>query len=720
MDDELKRLVANKLFASNKIETGSWALALVLNILGLPAEPAAILHRAGTSSPMTETDVLRAGRHFPIKIKAVSSSAKRLDSTHFPAIAQLNNGRFVVVGRVADDKVLYQGIEDGRPIIQDKAAFLEVWSGRLILISRRSQLSDVYRRFDISWFLGAIQKYQHILFEVLIASFFIQTVALATPLIFQVIVDKVLVHRGMSTLEVLMIGLGILSVFDVVLSGLRSYIFSHTTNRIDVELGARIFRHLVELPLAYFQARRVGDSVARVRELETIRNFLTSSALTLVLDLTFGVICVSVIFLYSSILAWVVIATLPLYAVLAIAVTPLFRVRLEEKFQRGAENQAFLVESVTGIETIKAMAVEPIMQRRWEEQLAAYVGSSFKAQTLGIVANQISTLLSKASTVITLYVGAKLVISNELSVGELVAFNMLAGQVTAPVLRLAQLWQDFHQVRISVERIGDILNTQTEPRSASVETVGGELVGEIAIENVTFRYRPDAQPILSDINLTIPAGQVIGVVGPSGSGKSTITKLIQRLYVPEKGRILVDGRDIGISDPTWLRSQIGVVLQENVLFNASVRENIALAHPAATMDDIMAAAKLAGAHEFISAMTNGYDTMIGERGTSLSGGQRQRLAIARALLGNPRILIFDEATSALDYESESIIQHNMLDIVDGRTVIIIAHRLSTVRSAHRIVTIEAGRIVEDGTHDELIGKAGRYASLHRLQSVPGR
>jgi ATP-binding cassette, subfamily B, bacterial HlyB/CyaB len=706
--------------SQSHIDEGVWALALTLQVLGLAADPAQIKHKSGLQTPMAEVDLLRAARAFPVKAKAIGSSVKRLNHTPLPAIALMREGGFLVLGQVNAEGVLAQGLHDERPMILGWDQFEAVWTRRLILVTRRAAISDLHRRFDLSWFWGAIHKYRRILYEVLIASFFIQIFALVTPMIFQVVIDKVLVHRGLSTLQVLVAGLALVSFFDVILGGLRSYIFAHTSNRIDVELGARIYRHLIQLPLAYFQARRVGDSVARVRELETIRQFLTGSALTLVLDLFFGIIFIAVMFIYSPTLAWIVVATLPFYAALAAVVTPVFRARLEEKFRHGAENQAFLVESVTGIETIKAMAVEPVVQRQWEEQLASYVGSSFKTQTLGMIANQSTSLISKVTTIVTLFVGARLVIDNQLTVGELVAFNMLSGQVTGPVLRLAQLWQDFNQVKISVDRLGDILNTQPEPSPSSQDGQGGVLKGDIRLEHITFRYRPDAQPILSDLSLDIPSGQVIGVVGPSGSGKSTIAKLIQRLYVPEQGRLLVDGRDIALADPAWLRRQIGVVLQENVLFNRTVRENIALANPATPIDEVIAAAELAGAHEFIAKMTRGYDTMIGERGASLSGGQRQRIAIARALLGNPRILIFDEATSALDYESESIIQRNMRQIVEGRTVVIIAHRLSTVRGADRIITIEDGRIVEDGTHESLLHAHGRYASLHQLQSDVGR
>jgi len=356
------------------------------------------------------------------------------------------------------------------------------------------------------------------------------------------------------------------------------------------------------------------------------------------------------------------------------------------------------------------------MQRRWEEQLAGYVSASFKVLTLGNWASHGVQLVSKVATALTLYFGARLVIDGNLSVGELVAFNMLSGRVAQPVLRLAQLWQDFHQARLSIARLGDILNTAPEPANLPGRAALPAISGAITFDQVAFRYRIDGPEILHGVNLHVPAGQMIGIVGPSGSGKSTLTKLVQRLYVPESGRILIDGVDLSMVDVAWLRRQIGVVLQENVLFNRSIRDNIALADPAMTMERVITAAELAGAHEFILELPQGYDTIVGERGASLSGGQRQRIAIARALVGNPRILIFDEATSALDYESERIIQENMRRIAQGRTVLVIAHRLSTVRRADRILTLERGRLVEDGSHDELMRRNGRYASLHRLQA----
>jgi ATP-binding cassette, subfamily B, bacterial HlyB/CyaB len=698
-------------------DEGAWSLALALHLLGVVADPARIQEEAGKSGALDVDDVLRAAARFPVKAKAVRSTIPRLCITPLPALAVLRSGGFAVIGKVTDEHVLMQGMNDGAPRLLDLRAFQAEWSGRIILLAKRATLSDTARRFNLGWFWSALDKYRHILIEVLLASFVIQLFGLATPMIFQTVIDKVLVHRGLSTLEVMVAGLALIAVFEAVLSGLRTYLFSHTSNRIDVELGGRVFRHLMRLPLAYFESRRVGDSVARVRELETIRQFITSSSVTLVLDLAFCAVFIGVMFVYSATLAFVVCAALPLYALLSVATTPAFRRRLDEKFRRGAENQAFLVESVTGVETIKAMAVEPQMQRRWEEQLASYVGASFAASQVGNWATQTAGLLNKGVGALTLFLGAGLVIANKMTVGELVAFNMLASQVSGPVLRLVQVWQDFHQVRLSVERLGDILNTPVEPHGESAQASQPQLDGAIEFERVVFRYSVRTQPVLRDVSLKIPAGQVVGIVGPSGSGKSTIAKLAQRLYQPEAGRVLVDGVDTAVLDPSWLRRQIGVVLQENILFNRSVRENIALADPALPMEQVIAAAKLAGAHDFICRMPQGYDTAIGERGVSLSGGQRQRIAIARALVGDPRILIFDEATSALDYESESIIQSNMRDIVKGRTVLIIAHRLSTVRSADRILTIENGAIVEDGTHEQLIAGGGRYAVLHRIQSV---
>jgi ATP-binding cassette, subfamily B, bacterial HlyB/CyaB len=697
------------------VDPGLAVLVMLLHLNGLGADPEQILHRFGTAT-FGVSEIIRCAKEFGLKARLRTTDWSRLATTPLPAIAVLREGGFLLIGKAAEEKVIVVSPSSRRPEIMTRAQLDAVWDGRLIMMTRRAGLMDLKRGFDITWFLGAIHKYRRMLGEVLVASFFLQIFAIVSPMFFQVVIDKVLVHGSLSTLDVLAMGLVGISTFETTLGILRTYVFAHTTNRIDVELGARLFHRLMSLPVAYFQARRVGDTVAHVRELENIRTFLTGSALTLVIDLIFTFVFIAVMFAYSQFLTWIVLGAFPLYIGLSAGVTPLFRRRLDEKFRRGAENQAFLVESVTGVETLKAMAVEPQMQRRWEEQLAGYVAASFRVMNLGNVASQIVQWINRLVIAATLYFGAKLVIAGDLTVGELVAFNMLAGRVSSPVLRLAQVWQDFHQARLSVARLGDILNATPEPAYNPARAALPAIRGNIEFSHVTFRYRLDEPAVLHDVNFSIPAGQVVGVVGPSGSGKSTLAKLIQRLYAHESGRILIDGIDLAMVDTSWLRRQTGVVLQENVLFNCSVRDNIALSDPAMPIEQVIAAATLAGAHEFILELPEGYDSIVGERGSSLSGGQRQRIAIARALVTDPRILIFDEATSALDYESERIIQQNMQQIARGRTVFIIAHRLSTVRHADRIITIDRGRLVEDGTHDHLLKTGGRYASLHRLQA----
>ena len=701
--------------ASASIDSGAESLAFVLSLIGLPANASEILQRSGKSS-LDATELLRALKDFPVKARLTATTLERLETTPFPGLARLKDGGWLVVGKVAEGKILVRDPRVGAPEALTREAFAQRWDGHVILMARRASLGDPHRRFGIGWFVAAMHKYRQPLTEVLVGSFFVQLFALLTPLFFQVIIDKVFVHRGLSTLEVLAIGLATISIFEVILGGLRTYLLAHTSNRIDVELGARLFRHLFALPMSYFHSRRVGDTIARVRELDNIRQFLTSSALTLSLDLFFALAFLAVLFIYSPLLTLIVAGALPCYFALSVALTPAFRERLTERFNRGSENQSFLVESVSGVETIKSMALESVMQRRWEEQLAAYVKASFDVVTINTIGSQTVAFFNKVTVVLVLFFGARLVIQNKLTVGELVAFNMISSQLAAPVLRIAQLWQDFQQVRLSIDRTGDILNTTPEPGQSGQARLP-PIDGKVRLDGVNFRYRIDGQPVLRNVSLEIPAGQIIGIVGPSGSGKSTLAKLIQRLYVPETGRIDIDGHDLALADPAWLRRQIGVVLQESVLFNRSVRDNIALADPAMSMERVVDAARLAGAHEFILALPEGYGTIIGERGASLSGGQRQRIAIARALVGNPRILIFDEATSALDYESEAAIQANMRNICAGRTVLLIAHRLSTLRGAHRIITIEQGQVVEDGTHLSLLRAGGRYAKLWGLQTA---
>ncbi|PIT54370.1 type I secretion system permease/ATPase [Snodgrassella communis] len=691
------------------------ALVLLAHFHGIAVNPADIMHRYAEQNDLKIEQWLLAAKDLGLKAKLVKHDIKRLHLLALPALVWRDDGQHFILARIDEDRYLIQDVEAGKPVILNKEEFAQRYSGQLILVASRASILGQLAKFDFTWFIPAVIKYRRIFVEVLIVSVFIQLFALVTPMFFQVVMDKVLVHRGFSTLDVITIALLVITIFDVVLGGLRTYIFAHTTSRIDVELGARLFRHLLSLPLAYFEHRRVGDTVARVRELEQIRNFLTGQALTSVLDLCFSFIFLLVMWFYSGWLTLVVLVSLPCYAIWSATISPVLRSRLNDKFARNADNQSFLVESVTAIGTIKAMAVEPQMTRRWDQQLAAYVSSGFRVTRLATIGQQGVQLIQKLVTVVTLWLGAHLVIKGELTVGQLIAFNMLAGQVAAPVIRLAQLWQDFQQVGISVSRLGDILNTPTENPTSRMALPN--IKGQIEFEKISFRYRPDGAEILRDLNLRIRSGEILGIVGRSGSGKSTLTKLVQRLYTPERGQVLVDGNDLALADPAWLRRQVGVVLQENVLLNQSIRANIALADPGMPLEKIMYAAKMAGAHDFIMELPEGYDTVVGEQGAGLSGGQRQRIAIARALVGNPRILILDEATSALDYESERAIMQNMQAICRGRTVLIIAHRLSTVRMADRIIAMDKGMIVEEGTHQELLAKPdGYYRYLYQLQN----
>ncbi|MHB9839406.1 type I secretion system permease/ATPase [Paraburkholderia terrae] len=695
-------------------DPGLSALVTIARFHNIAADAAQLKHAAATvAGRFGEKDLVLSARALGLKARVVSLRAETLGATPLPALMLDRNGDHFILAKTDGKTALILEPGSVTPAVRPLEEIVTRSSGQMLLFASRASLAGELARFDFSWFIPAIVRYRKLLLEVMGVSLVLQLFGLVSPLMFQVVMDKVLVNRTYSTLNVVCITLLVASVFEVALTGLRNYVFSHTTNRIDVELGARLFRHLVALPLGYFGARRVGDTVARVRELENIRNFLTGQALTAVIDLLFSFVFLGVMCMYSVWLTLLVVGSLPVYGAVSALLVPVFRSRLNEKFARGADNQSFLVESVSGVETLKAMAVEPQFIRRWESQLAAYVSAGFRVNQLGNVGQQLIQLVGKLVMLGTLFVGARLVIDGRLSVGELVAFNMMSQRVSAPVLRLAQLWQDFQQISISMLRLGDILNTRTElPQTRQALP---PIRGDIQFENIRFRYRPDGPPVIDGVSFDIRAGQVIGIVGRSGSGKSTLTKLLQRLYIPEQGMVRIDGQDLALADPAWLRRQVGVVLQENLLFNRSVRENIALTDPGAPLDAVMHAAKVAGAHQFICELPEGYDTAIGEHGGNLSGGQRQRLAIARALLTNPRILIFDEATSALDFETERIIRDNMKAICAGRTVIIIAHRLSAVRHSDRIIAMDRGRIVEQGDHDSLLRHGGYYAHLVSLQ-----
>ena len=720
---------------STRDQSGLDALLMMAAYHGIAADRAKLLHTYGNIQ-WQHTVVVHAAQSLGFSAKYVQQPRHRLDRAPLPCIALATDGSFFILATLETAQTAERGAQSQQrdrrhdatpqliraliqrpgspPEVVNETTLLSMWQGALIFLTSKANFIGGLARFDFSWFIPAIIKYRRLLGEVLIISLVLQVLGVITPLFFQVIMDKVLVNNALQTLHVVALGLVCVTVFETLLSGVRTYVFAHTSSKLDVELGARLLHHLLALPIRYFQQRRVGDSVARVRELENIRTFLTGNAVTLLLDVVFSIVLMAVMFWYSVKLAVIVAASIPLYLLLSVFFTPILRARLNEKFQRSAQNQAFLVETITNITTVKAMAIEPRWQDTWEKQLAGYVVAGLSTTAIATIASQCVTLVSKLVTIAILWFGAHRVMNHQLTVGELIAFNMLASQVASPILRLAQLWNDFQQVGISMERLGDILNTPQEIEGHKSRLP--RLAGAITFDQVSFRYRPDAPDVIRALSFQIKPGEVIGIVGRSGSGKSTLTHLVQRLYIPDRGRVLIDGIDSAILDTASFRHQIGVVLQESTLFHQSIRANIAISDPSAPIERIIQAAQLAGAHEFICELPEGYDTLVGEQGSGLSGGQRQRIAIARAVMRNPRILIFDEATSALDYESEKIINDNMQGICQGRTVLIIAHRLSAVRRASRIIVMERGQIAEEGTHHTLINRPdGIYSHLYRMQ-----
>jgi len=576
------------------------------------------------------------------------------------------------------------------------------------------------RKFDLSWFIPSVFKYRKVLTEVLIASFFVQLFGLANPLITQVIIDKVIIQNSAATLNILGSFLIVTAIFEALLTAIRTSLFVETTNRIDMALGSEVINHLLRLPLPYFEKRPVGELSTRVNELENIRRFLTGTALTVVLDAIFSVIYMVVMVWYSLLLTVVALATVPIFALLTLMVSPIIRRQTRVKAERNAETQAYLVEVVSGIQTVKAQNIELPARWQWQNRYARYMAASFKTVLTSTTAGSFSHFLSQLSNLLLLWVGAYLVLQGNLTLGQLIAFRIIAGYATSPLLRLIQLWQNFQETALSLERLSDILDTPQEVSEVQAQDIAmPAIAGAVKYDAVSFRFSKSPTLQLDRVSVEIPAGAFVGVVGQSGAGKSTLTKLLPRLYEPEQGRILLDGYDIQKVELYSLRRQIGMVLQDTLLFDTTVQENIALTNPNATSEEVIAAAQVAVAHDFIMNLPNGYNTRVGERGSALSGGQRQRIAIARTVLQNPRLLILDEATSALDYNSERQVCQNLQDHFKGRTVLFITHRLATIRRADLILMMDKGQVAEQGTHDELMALQGLYYCLYQQQEAIG-
>ncbi|MBD3879263.1 MAG: type I secretion system permease/ATPase [Quinella sp. 1Q5] len=703
----------------NGIDTGIACLIAIAKYYNIPADyrqlERAYVLEEGSVDFMT---IVRAARELKLKARLYNGLKEAdLDKLVYPVLIKLHSGRSVVITTIREGNIyVMDPAFSQQPVKVDRYKLLMDWTGDAILFTRRYELDKKKSKFDLKWFVPVMMKYLPLWRSVLFLSLILQLLGLASPFFVQNIIDKVLVHRAAEALDILVLGMVLCTLFQQVMEGLRTYLFTNITSKMDVVLSSRLYKNITALPISYFQKWQVGDVVSRVGELETLRNFMTNNSLMIVLDITFAIIYIAVMFIYYSwILSAVVLCMIPLFVLLNLIVAPIFRRLINERFLISSENRSFLIETITGIHTVKATSVESQFVRRYEEMLARLVKASLNVVNVANVANSIATFFNSMFNLVILWVGAYYVMEGDITVGELIAFQMIAGQLIAPIMRLINQWQDFQRVRVSMDRMADIMNEETEPAFNPSRTTLPSLRGEIALEKLAFSYSEEGGKVLDNVNIRIPAGMKVGIVGRSGSGKSTLTKLIQRLYVPDTGRILIDGVDIAQVEPAWLRRQIGVVLQDSKLFSGTIEENIRVSCPNATHEEIVNAARLAGADDFINQFQNGYETAVGERGSLLSGGQRQRIAIARALLSDPRIIIFDEATSALDYESENIIMNNIEPISRGRTMLMIAHRLSTVRDCDAIIVIDKGRIIEAGTHDELIKRNGVYAKLHQAQ-----
>ncbi|MEI8250485.1 MAG: peptidase domain-containing ABC transporter [Synechococcus sp. ELA057] len=648
-----------------------------------------------------------------VNAKVPATMGTRLQT---PALLPWNGGFALAIASSREGLTLASP-RQGRITLRPRELETAFPEGIDLLLMERA-VSTPEQRFGPGWFWPALRRHRGVLLQVLLASFVVQLFSLANPLLIQVIIDKVITQRSLDTLQVLGIALVVVTLLEGVLGSLRTFLFSETTNRIDQRLGAEVIDHLLRLPLGYFDRRPVGELGSRIAELEKIRNFLTGTALTTLLDAAFSVIYIVVMGFYSLLLTAVALAVLPIQIGLTVLGAPLFRRQYRQAAEENARTQSHLVEVLTGIQTVKAQNVEMVSRWKWQELYGRYISRTFEKTITGTAVTESSQVLQKLSQLLVLWVGASLVLQGQLTLGQLIAFRIISGYVTQPLLRLSSIWQNVQELRVSFERLADVIDTPLESDQADQgKILLPPIVGAVRFEGVSFSFQPGTPPVLHAIDLDVPAGTFVGIVGQSGSGKSTLMKLLPRLYAPSSGRVLIDGYDIDKVELYSLRRQIGIVPQDPLLFSGTVAENIALTRPDADSEEIVRAARLSCAHDFIMELPLGYSTPVGERGSSLSGGQRQRLAIARTLLSNPKLLVLDEATSALDYETERKVCDNLIENRHDCTVFFITHRLSTIRRADRVVMLHQGTIVEDGSHDALMAERGRYYALYRQQDL---
>ncbi len=656
-----------------------------------------------------------AAENLGYKAKGIRADYDLLCRSDLPLVAHWEGNHYIVVYSANTREIIVADPAVGLKKFT-KEEFLKGWNGILLLLKPTPSIYNVEpSKTTLARFLPFVLAQKNVLVKVLLASLVLQLFGLATPIFTQNIIDKVLIQQDYTLLNIMLLGMVMVAVFQVVSSALRQYMLVFAARQIDMSLMVQFYSHVLGLPIKYFEDRKIGDIISRFNENSKIRDLLTGTSLSLIMDILTVIVYLMLMFYYNWKLSLVALLFIPLFSALTLIFTPVMKRVSRETFQASADTQSYLVESVSGISTVKALAVENPIRWKWEEKLDWMMRLQQKAAMVSTAADFASRILQTMSTTLILWYGARLVMSGEISVGQLMAFNVLLGSVIYPILRTVGLWDKIQEARIALERLNDVLESELEQKSSKNNLVMPPIKGGIVFKNVTFRYSKEGRNILQNLNLEIAPGQTVALVGRSGSGKSTLANLIMRLHRPTDGTILIDGLDIRYVTSASLRRQIGMVLQDNFLFSGTIRENVALGSNDASMQDIITAAILAGAHEFISELPMGYETVIGERGMSLSGGQRQRIAIARALYSKPKILVLDEATSALDTESEKIIQQNLEKILRDRTTIIIAHRLSTVRNADVIVVLDKGLIMEKGTHYELMEKKGLYFYLNSQQ-----
>ena len=701
----------------SKVDTAFQCLVLWLNANNFGVTPSVLRRDYGKAEAWNSSDIMRAGKTlFNLTVKRSKVVPKKIAAIPTPCILEGPDQEYILLLGIEDDQATIQ-----RPLSQKRESInlkdlSALLVGQVILLKKKAAAEE--KPFGLSWFWVELLRNKMAFYQVLLGAVLIQIFAMVTPLFSMIVMDKVFTSSNFSTLNVLFVGLLMITLFDYLIGLFRKNLLTHATTKVDVILNAKVFRHLIHLPMGFFTGRQTGDTVTRIKELEGIRNFISGTGLTVLIDFPFAFLLAGLMYLFSPTLTWVVLAGIGLCFVVYAIASPFLKDRLKEKYRLDVDNQSYLVEAVRGMDTLKAMALEPQMQRRWENQVAEHSQFSYHSERLSANVGQIGNVINKGTIAMTMWLGATAVLNGAMTPGQMIAVNMLAGRVMAPAIRIAQMLQQLHQINISVKRLREIFAVKKEAGARLHHSQVLDIKGDIRFDHVSFRYSDESSMVLEDVSFEVQAGQIIGIVGPSGAGKTTLLSLMLRLYIASSGKVLLDGRDVAQMDPTMLRRNIGVVLQDNLLFNLSIKENIAIADSAISFEQVQEAAKLAGADDFIRALPKGYDTIVGEKGALLSVGQRQRIAIARALVIQPKLLFWDEATSALDTESEQVIQHNMQKICAGKTVFLVAHRLSTLRNADKLLVIHNSRIIEQGGWDELLNKKnGIFRQSYELQTA---